>query len=65
MRILISTLLMGLQLFMSQAVGANTMGISAWREDVEYFAKELPKRHQNLFLYFFKILLFKFDLLQY
>ncbi len=52
MRILISTLLMGLQLFMSQAVGANTMGISAWREDVEYFAKELPKRHQNLFLYF-------------
>ena len=52
MRILISALLMGLQIFISQANGANIIDISAWREDVEQFAKELPKRHKNLFLHF-------------
>ena len=28
------------------------MDLLAWRDDVEYFAKELPKRHKNLFLSF-------------
>jgi len=50
MRILLCALLLVLQCWVAHVHAESATDQAAWLEDIDDFAKELPKRHKNLFL---------------